>query len=453
MSNIIKKINSNLLKMDKFNLNDKNIKTNSNNSISSNINNNTIETEPLTTNTKESSTSTNSKKTQSTKQKLMTYQEIQEIMDSHKISQETISMIIPNGTDMILETIYGERIVFKDKKLVDVLDSNGNSIVKKIDMYSDEADEYGLYGGDQGNLMNNSDIYISDEIIESIIQNYYPNSNLSPQDLKLLFSKMNEVGCSYIAFVNTVFEGTKFLTDEEFYNKFGFDRYNIVATYDGNYVKAYNYDYMFLDYFLYYQKNFENFTSISGIYGNISANSQDGAITGDTSEGTDGAHLSDAAKVGAEYLKNKEINVTTDNIFGDRDNFAKTVIDMYSPLNNSYIQKIKKALDNGKQVIIAMDEFSLYSTEDIDGNGKLDDISENNVGAHAMIITGVTDDGNFIVSSWGSKYIVKPDATSIYQKISNLQNKEDKNTLYEITIYDYPETTTIPTLPPAPERP
>lgn len=31
------------------------------------------------------------------------------------------------------------------------------------------------------------------------------------------------------------------------------------------------------------------------------------------------------------------------------------------------------------------------------------------VGAHAMVLTGTTDDGRYIVSSWSEKYYVNPD--------------------------------------------
>jgi hypothetical protein len=35
-------------------------------------------------------------------------------------------------------------------------------------------------------------------------------------------------------------------------------------------------------------------------------------------------------------------------------------------------------------------------------------------GGHAMSVTGVTPDGRFIVSSWGEKYYVNPDAYNTF---------------------------------------
>jgi hypothetical protein len=47
------------------------------------------------------------------------------------------------------------------------------------------------------------------------------------------------------------------------------------------------------------------------------------------------------------------------------------------------------------------EKFKLYTN-----NGSLE------TGKHGMTITGVTDDGRYVVSSWGDKYYLKPDELS-----------------------------------------
>ena len=62
---------------------------------------------------------------------------------------------------------------------------------------------------------------------------------------------------------------------------------------------------------------------------------------------------------------------------------------------------VKAYLKRGKSVSIIDNGFNLY-----DENGN---IAHKNVGGHWMTITEVTDDGRYVVSSWGDKYYLKPD--------------------------------------------
>ena len=57
-------------------------------------------------------------------------------------------------------------------------------------------------------------------------------------------------------------------------------------------------------------------------------------------------------------------------------------------------------MDEGKNVNILITDFNLYQE-----NGKL---AQGDVGGHWMTVTGVADDGRYIVSSWGKKYYVDP---------------------------------------------
>ena len=62
---------------------------------------------------------------------------------------------------------------------------------------------------------------------------------------------------------------------------------------------------------------------------------------------------------------------------------------------------MKNYLDQGKSISILEGDFTLYNE---DGS-----VAQSDVGGHWMTITGVTDDGRYVVSSWGGKYYLKPD--------------------------------------------
>ena len=66
---------------------------------------------------------------------------------------------------------------------------------------------------------------------------------------------------------------------------------------------------------------------------------------------------------------------------------------------------VKSYLDQGKSVSIIDKDFTLYNE---DGSKYRSD-----VGGHWMTITGVTDDGRYIVSSWGKKLYLKPDELNL----------------------------------------
>ena len=61
---------------------------------------------------------------------------------------------------------------------------------------------------------------------------------------------------------------------------------------------------------------------------------------------------------------------------------------------------IDQYLDEGKSVNISVDGFNLYRE---DGTAAAVD-----VGGQWMTITGTTEDGRYIVSSWGGRYFLNP---------------------------------------------
>ena len=88
-----------------------------------------------------------------------------------------------------------------------------------------------------------------------------------------------------------------------------------------------------------------------------------------------------------------------------------------SLFNESYYQFVQEKMnEEGATLVIDIRDFNMYAIEDLDGNGLLDDIMYSNVGGHAMVVTEITEDGDFIVSSWGNKYIIRPQTEGFLQE-------------------------------------
>ena len=82
----------------------------------------------------------------------------------------------------------------------------------------------------------------------------------------------------------------------------------------------------------------------------------------------------------------------------------------FNEFDSNTMSIILNLLEDGKQIMVAEDAFDLYYVYDKNMNGELDDLSCEDVGAHAMSVVGVTEDNRLIVSSWGNAYILDPEA-------------------------------------------
>lgn len=270
----------------------------------------------------------------------------------------------------------------------------------KADIFDPINDHYKQFGGRQGYLLENIEYYINDDTVKKIISSYYPEA--TEEDIELLFNKMSLMGCSYIAAINSLFQYylSKDGGIEEFEEKFG---YKILEEHEGtitsrSYIE-YNYNYAFLDYFLWYAKNEKGFETIEEVYGNVEEELE---VTGNDNEADDlllkktgmrGPTIPEVAKfynTFAKFLSEKDINMTTRH---------------YLKFDELFGYSVKDCLEEGNSMIIGADGFNLYLPYDEDNNGKLDDIAYEDVGAHAMSIVDVADDGRYIVSSWGEQYI------------------------------------------------
>ena len=213
----------------------------------------------------------------------------------------------------------------------------------------------GRYGGDQGSLRNRDAEY-KQWIYKNILKKNNPNLNLSSAELDSFYSNMNKTGCAYVALLNTVFVHFQG-RKAEFEKTFGYPMYDK----NGNL----NYDALFADI---YTTKYNDGKTFKGLYPD------------------------DGEKLIESFLKKH--GVTCD---------AKVTNDV-SPAN------IDTLLYDGKQVIIHYWDGNIYP---VDGG------PAHPITAHDMVITGVTEDGKYIVSSWGDKYYLDP------KEIVTRQHKND----------------------------
>ena len=210
-------------------------------------------------------------------------------------------------------------------------------------------DDAGSYGGDQGHMKSDfiNDPVRREELLEEL-REYYPG--MSDEDAYKYLSGLNAVGCGYVALVNTIFmqyEGNP----AKFEKTFGFPMYK-----DGDL----NYDRLLLD--LYATTDKSNI--------NIGKN----GLPEGTTEKTRNQIINN-------YLNSKGVHVTTD---------------YHADVNaNNYREIVEK----GGKVILSYHNDNMY---DVNGNPHYID------GGHAIVVTGVTEDGNLIVSSWGEEFTVNP---------------------------------------------
>ena len=99
-----------------------------------------------------------------------------------------------------------------------------------------------------------------------------------------------------------------------------------------------------------------------------------------------GTYAKDREKILEDYMKNKGVEVDVQ-------------------INqNLDTKEIKKHINQGEHVLISYHQGKMY-----DENNDVHIIN----GGHSMEVTGVTDDGRLIVSSWGKKYYIDPSEVSI----------------------------------------
>ena len=269
---------------------------------------------------------------------------------------------------------------------------------------------------------------------------------------------MNSIGCGYIAAINTILRAYEASGHDEldFYERFGFPPYDLRTNQVSGHKmdKDYNYEYLFLDFFLYCAKNARGFNTLEEAIGNTEEeiairNGQAGDLALDGEdfeiEGMNGSWIGDIAPTMFSYLAEKGIDLNYDYMESSRWIRLEPGTEKYeefrsqmsyevpdgTPLNAPItVDDFRNFLNERKQVIISAKNFTLYYPDDVDGNGKYDDVYRSNIGGHAMCVVGVTEDDKLIVSSWGNEYLFElgdPPAVGEF----------DERNMTDFIIYDY----------------
>ena len=272
------------------------------------------------------------------------------------------------------------------------------------------------YGASQNDFQDHFEELIKDPIIWEEVQKYYPVSDFYNEDValyfyKLYFGKIYECGCGHAAaadYVFHLFEGR----EEEFYNHFGYSMYiyrngKIDFNYEVFMLKFFNYSILecnrqdlvkksimkeFYEYqMLYLRKN-------SDYMKDFPSNKREW-----TTEDWDRYKIIykerekeyERIKEKYEKLEYNDLNlgIPLEDSFGHLSNylshFGVNVSTNYKYNTNSY------NVDD----IIAPDNFVLYN---VNSSGTI--TSKEDVDLHYVYVTGIDENGNVIVSSWGEKY-------------------------------------------------
>lgn len=271
------------------------------------------------------------------------------------------------------------------------------------------------YGGDQGDMSHSKNgvkffwwVFGEDKEIYDFIRQQPGFEHYSEQQIHDLIDQINNEGCGYVALVNTMFwefPGT----EAEFEQLYGFP----MRDKDGNY----NFNKMLIDlycktddkYFLTedagkaalindilldYEDKPEEFERIYGVkyvpssdeipaeVSNAILNRYDGEVASYQSQGTTTYSQENRLKA---YLHQKGID-------------ADVTCETSSTMS---IDSVRNSLESGTVVKLGLTKGAQLCDESGTVQTTLN-------GGHAVIITGVTEDGRYIISSWGEKYYVDP---------------------------------------------
>lgn len=274
------------------------------------------------------------------------------------------------------------------------------------------------YGGDQGDMARNRNgfkflwwVWGEDKDIYDFVRSQDGYENYSETQIHELLDKINNEGCGYVALVNTLF--LEFPGSEaEFEQIYGFP----MRDKNGNY----NFNQMLIDiycktddkYFLtedsgknalicdvlrdyhdnpakfeqdYGVKYDPNSETIPDEVSNTILACYDGEVASYKAEGT---NIYSQENRLLAYLHEKGIDANVN----------------CSSSSTMSVDSVKNTLESGTVVKLSLGK----GTQFCDESGK---VQQTLGGDHAVLITGVTDDGRYIISSWGNQYYVDPSQT------------------------------------------
>ena len=146
---------------------------------------------------------------------------------------------------------------------------------------------------------------------------------------------------------------------------------------------------------------------------------------------------SDFEKKGGRGGKTKQIPEYLTNYLNDKDLKIKNeLIIVDGDISKIDAKKIKEKLNNGANITVGATRFDLFSDQDLNGDGLLNDLVRDDVGGHGMTITDVLDDNNFVVSSWGKRYIFNISGKYITTEDGTVIKTNSQTPINELIIYE-----------------
>lgn len=286
-------------------------------------------------------------------------------------------------------------------------DYDKNSITFDMD------DKNGSYGSDQGNMAHHKKglwffgfRWFEDEELYAYIRKHPRYKKYTQTQIAKLMDEINNEGCGYAAIVNNIFleyEGR----EKEFEKTFGFPMYGK----DGKL----NYDYLIVDFYASTDDKYflDDKDGAVALTNDVMLQYVDNPDDFRKKYGCDmynGNAINPEAqqKILDEYKdfgNEVELKMEGTTLYSLSNRFDHYMNEKGLSFENDYYydlsqEDIQNRLDQGENVNIATRGFNLY-TED----GRA---AQKNVDGHWMTITGITDDGRYIVSSWGERYFLNP---------------------------------------------
>ena len=340
-----------------------------------------------------------------------------------------------------------------DGENIKVFSQNENGIYEEVpvSIYGEYTKENWQYGGDQGSI-NNTLTWLEDDTMLDILETYFPDA--TKEDYELYLTAISNVGCAYTAFINMVFKNFEG-REEEFEKTFGFPMYTVNSKKGVFYGDIdFNYEYLIVDLVSYYWSVIkDNNYTIQDLYGDIGTGESNNSRKHFDGE-LDGMYLQE----GFEWLEEKyKLKLQYDILPRAREIEYDPSWDPNMPEEEKshdqkywesqyqyFLEHIKERKERDPDYKLSCNGFIF--TEDFKGSfterlhiydyeemikkcqalypGKRINVTisgdfvyydrngtkrESNLGPHASTVTGVTEDGDLIISTWGQEYILKKD--------------------------------------------
>ncbi len=261
---------------------------------------------------------------------------------------------------------------------------DGLSDVEPYEIDSILFDENGQYGGNQMDAeaaINNDERDKLYDIIEANI----PEHNFTEAELEAFLKRATSEGCGYVALTNSIF--MHYENDPEgFEETFGYPMYNE----DGDL----NYNMLFIDLY----SSVDCTSSITGFmfnYGDYDIMEDGNIFTYNPwmDENGNGTNSYDRAQYINRFMEEHSVEAN------------------YESRVDVTPENFQEISENGDTVIIRFRNGNIY-----DSSGRAHTIN----GGHAMVVTGVTGDGRYIVSSWGQEFYLDPNETECTDNEGNV---------------------------------